>query len=142
MADAARSRLADYDLEAEIDVLDDASAYQRGEAFALFADLAGGARLGADGAGAPGRLAETIGDAVARRLVEDLTSGATIDRFAADQLLPFAALAEGTTRLCIPRVTPHVETSAWLAELFVGADVHLEDRLLVVRGSGRRQRRS
>ena len=81
------------------------------------------------------RSAESIGKRAARQLLEDLTSGATLDRFAADQIIPFAALAEGESRFIIPTVTDHVLTSAWLAETFLNARVRLDD--LDVPGSAR-----
>lgn len=138
MADAARERLGAIGVPVEIDEVDDISAVQAGAALALFADLDGGVRLGSDGAGAPGRPAEAIGRDVAARLLEDLAAGSTVDRFATDQIVPFAALAEGVTRLRVPAVTGHLETSAWLAELFVGARVRISDGLLEITGAGHR----
>ncbi|MBI5855683.1 MAG: hypothetical protein HZB35_10750 [Nitrospirae bacterium] len=37
---------------------------------------------------------------------------ATVDRFAADQLIPFAALAEGPSPIIIPRASDHTVTNA------------------------------
>jgi len=51
-------------------------------------------------------------------LLSDLNTGARVDRFAADQIIPFAALAKEESRFIIPQVTDHVQTSAWLANLF------------------------
>ena len=90
-------------------------------------------------AGAPERktslklIDDTI---VAKQLLEELASGATLDRFAADQIIPFAALSEGESRLLIPTVTDHVFTSAWLAETFLGAQVRIDGQRLVIRGVG------
>jgi RNA 3'-terminal phosphate cyclase (ATP) len=61
MADAANRRLAQEGFQADIEVRNDLTACQRGAGLALFADLEGGARLGADRAGALGRPAEAIG---------------------------------------------------------------------------------
>jgi RNA 3'-terminal phosphate cyclase len=69
-------------------------------------------------------------------LLDDLQSGATVDRFAADQIIPFAALAEGESRFMIPTVTDHVLTSAWLAERFLGARVRLDGQRVVIEGVG------
>lgn len=138
MASAARSVLAAGGIDADIDERDDTTAAQPGAALALFADLDGGGRLGADRAGAPRRRAESIGGRVARQLLEDISAGATVDRFAADQILPFAALADGTSRYRVPFVSEHVETGGWLAALFLGADVSVDDRTVSVRGTGGR----
>src|SRR5690554_1087361 len=57
-------------------IREDTEALQRGAAVALFANLTGGWRLGADWARAPGRPAEVIGEWVASSLLGELTSGA------------------------------------------------------------------
>ena len=72
---------------------------------------------------------------MAKHLLSDLSTGATIDRFAADQIIPFAALAKGESRFIIPQVTDHVQTSAWLVDLFLGAKVHIENQTITIQGS-------
>lgn len=134
MARAARAAVAAAGLEAEIDERNDVTAAQPGAAFALFADLSGGARLGADCAGAPHRRAETIGTRVARQLQEEIASSATLDRFAADQVLPFAALAAGDSVFRVRSITEHVMTGAWLASLFLDVDVDVLEGCVVVHG--------
>ena len=37
--------------------------------------------------------------------MEDLQTGATLDRYAADQVIPFAALAAGESRFRIPQMS-------------------------------------
>jgi len=103
---------------------------------ALFADEEEAVRFGADQAGALSRSAESIGKHVATQLLDDLKSGATVDRYAADQIIPFAALASGESRFIIPTVTEHVLTSAWLAETFLDTHVRLEGQRLVIHGIG------
>ncbi|MGQ0695967.1 MAG: RNA 3'-terminal phosphate cyclase, partial [Nitrospiraceae bacterium] len=107
-----------------------------GAALALFADEEEAVRFGADQAGALRRSAESIGKHVATQLLDDLKSGATVDRYAADQIIPFAALASGESRFIIPTVTDHVLTSAWLAETFLDAHVRIERQRLVIHGIG------
>ncbi|MED7825563.1 RNA 3'-terminal phosphate cyclase [Streptomyces chiangmaiensis] len=136
MADGARAVLARAGHEARIEERDDTSALQPGAGLALFADLAGGWRLGADGAGAPGRQAEKIGLATAERLLEDLRTGAALDRFASDQIITFTALARGRSRTWLAAVTDHVRTGIWLTNLFGVARASLDGRLLVVEGGG------
>jgi RNA 3'-terminal phosphate cyclase (ATP) len=137
MADAAEEVLAGKGLGATIDVQDDETAAQRGAAFGLFVEETGGARFGADGAGAPRRPAEQIGRRSAEHLLEDLSSGATVDRHAADQLLIFTALATGRSVYRAPAINDHVESAAWLASVFLGADVNLADDGTVTVTGGR-----
>jgi RNA 3'-terminal phosphate cyclase len=136
MADTARAVLAKAGYEAEIELRHDTESPQRGAALALFADRGNAVRLGADQAGALRRRAESIGTHVANQLLDDLKSDATLDRFAADQIIPFAALASGTSQFIIPTVTDHVMTSAWLAQLFVDAKIQVEGQRLVIDGVG------
>jgi RNA 3'-terminal phosphate cyclase (ATP) len=137
MAAAARQRLASSGYDAHIDERDDVTASQAGAACALFADLSEGVRLGADRAGAPHRRAEAVGAFAARRLAEEIACGVTVDRFAADQLIPFTAQALGTSRVRIGSLTKHVETGMWLARTFLGASARLEGSTLVIRGARR-----
>jgi RNA 3'-terminal phosphate cyclase (ATP) len=136
MADAAQETLAKSGYQAEIEVRNDTESLQPGAALALFADEGAAVRLGADQAGALRRSAESIGKHVAAQLLEDLGSGATLDRFAADQIIPFAALAAGESRFIIPTATDHVMTSAWLAELFLGARLKIDGQRLEIDGVG------
>jgi RNA 3'-terminal phosphate cyclase (ATP) len=136
MADTAREVLAQAGYQAEIDARNDTESLQPGAALALFADRGEPVRLGADQAGALRRRAESIGKHVAYQLLDDLKSGATLDRFAADQIIPFAALAEGESRFIIPAVTDHVLTGAWLAESFLDARVRVDGQRLVINGVG------
>lgn len=136
MADAAQGTLAEAGHRAEIDILNDTASLQRGASLALFADIGGAVRLGADRAGALRRSAESIGKRTAGQLLEDLATGATLDRFAADQIIPFAALAEGESRFIIPSVTDHVLTGAWLAETFLRARVTTDGQRLAIHGVG------
>jgi RNA 3'-terminal phosphate cyclase len=136
MAEAAQEELATAGYEAEIELRQDTASLQSGAALALFADCGTTGRLGADQAGALRRRAESIGRHVARQLLDDLKSRATLDRFAADQIIPFAALASGESRFIIPAVTDHVLTGAWLAEIFLGARVRIDGRRLAIDGVG------
>jgi RNA 3'-terminal phosphate cyclase (ATP) len=136
MAEAARLALEEAGHHSDFELVYDTTALQRGAALAVFADLGDGIRLGADCAGAPRRPAERIGAYAANALLADLASGATLDRHASDQIIPFAALAEGESRFRVPRRTEHMDSGAWLAAEFLGARVSVEDRLVTVTGGG------
>jgi RNA 3'-terminal phosphate cyclase (ATP) len=136
MADAAKDTLLTAGHDASIEIINDTSAAQAGAGLALFADSPGGTRLGADGAGAPGRPAEAIGRRVARQLLDDLDSSAALDRYAADQVIPFAALAAGESRFRIPRETEHITSNVWLAELFLGVQTKIQGQLMTIQGIG------
>ena len=136
MAEAVTGAFAAAGYKAQVRVLYDDTALQPGAGLAAFADLSGGSRLGSDRAGAPRRRSEAIGRYVARQLLEDMKTGATLDRYASDQIIPFAALASGETRFRIPRITEHIESSAWLCREILGAEVKAEGHELLVKGIG------
>jgi RNA 3'-terminal phosphate cyclase (ATP) len=136
IADSARAVLEQAGYAPVIEVTTDSSSLQAGAAVALVAHLAGGGILGSDRAGAPGRQSERLGRDAARQLLEDIESGATVDRYAADQIIPFAALAAGESRILIPGITEHVETSVWLAQEFLGAEVSVCGQVMTIRGAG------
>jgi len=139
MADAAQEVLGRAGHQADIDVQYDQESLQAGAVLVLFADLGEGVRLGADQAGALRRTAEFIGKHVAKQLLEDMKTGATLDRFASDQIIPFAALAEGESRFRVAAVTDHLLTNLWLAEKFFGVRGTLNDHTLSITGVGFRR---
>lgn len=136
MAEAALKVLNRAGHDAEFDLVYDETALQPGAALAIFADLEGGWRLGADLAGAPARRSEDIGRRVARALLEEMSSGATLDRYASDQIIPFASLADGESRFLVPGPTDHIESGVWLSREFLGAEVEFHKPWLVIRGVG------
>jgi len=120
----------------EFEVLQDSSALQKGAALFLRADTATGCILGADQAGKPGRRSEAIAEFVVSTLHEDLATGATVDRHLADQLILFAALADGETRYRIPRMTDHVESNLWIVETMLGARTARDGNIITIGGVG------
>ena len=120
----------------DIDVQYDRESLQPGAVLALFADFGEGVRLGSDQAGALRRTAEFIGKHVAKQLLEDMKTGATVDRFTVDQIIPLAALAEGESRFHVEAVTDHLLTNLWLVEKFLGVRATLNDHTLSMTGFG------
>jgi RNA 3'-terminal phosphate cyclase len=136
MAQRCQEELSRRGITAEFHILHDDTAPQPGAALALFAEDQKGSRLGADQAGAPGRPAEKIAEFVAQSLLEDLKTGATVDRHLADQLILFCALAKGESAFRIPSVTDHVEANLWLVEELLGARHELSGNTLRIFGVG------
>ena len=135
MAEACEKRLARVGLACTLEPRDDTTAAQPGASLAVWAESSAGCIYGADRAGAPRRRSEDIGRFVADSLLEDLATGASVDRHAADMLILFAALARGETRYIAPQVTDHVETNLWLAREF-GARAGRENKHIRIVGIG------
>jgi len=136
MAAECRRVLGAHGYEAEIRQIEDDSSLQEGAALAIYAETTPGNRIGFDRVGRPGRSSESIGRYVAQTFVEDVRTGATVDRYIADQLIIFAGLADGITRYSVPRITEHVETNLWLIEEFLGARTRVDDNVLEIEGIG------
>jgi RNA 3'-terminal phosphate cyclase (ATP) len=122
--------------EAQIEMVNDTAALQRGAALAIYAKTSSGCIIGADRAGKPGRTSEDIGEYVAKSLLEDLVTGATVDRYLADQLIFCAALADGVSQYRIPMLTEHVETNLWLVESMLGVKTEVSRNMVTVQGIG------
>jgi len=131
MAQECRKILSSQGYKVEIKEIYDESSLQEGAALAIYADTSSGSVIGSDRAGRPGRRSESIGRYVAQNFMEDVNTGAAVDRYIADQLIIYAGLAEGISRYSIPRITEHVETNLWLIEEFLGARTKISDNLII-----------
>jgi RNA 3'-terminal phosphate cyclase (ATP) len=144
MADEFQKHLEDSGLNIDIRIMNDIkdgpvfekASVQSGAAFAAWAQTDTGCMIGADMAGAIRRSAEFIGHYVAKNLMKDIESGACSDRFLSDQLIPFAALAKGTSKISIPGMTDHIEARLWLAEIILGANSQINGQLVQIEGIG------
>ena len=122
--------------QTQIEAIHDTLALQKGAALAIYAKTSSGCIIGIDQAGRPRRTSEDIGQNVAKNLIEDLRAGATVDRYLADQLIFYAALADGTSQYRIPRLTEHVETNLWLVDSMLGAKTAVNKNLVKIQGIG------
>ncbi|MBI4896593.1 MAG: RNA 3'-terminal phosphate cyclase [Candidatus Aenigmarchaeota archaeon] len=77
--------------------------------------------IGADALGEREKKAEDVGKEAAEQLLKELKSGAGIDHHAADQLLPYLALATniGESKITTSEITEHARTNAWVIEQFL-----------------------
>lgn len=137
MVDTALELVGQHGFIPRIDILEDTTAVQKGAALMLSASTDAGCIFGADQAGKLGRRAEAIAHFVVKTLFADLDSGATVDRHVADQLVLFAALAQGASRYRLPMMTDHVESNLWLVEKILGTRSRLEGSMLHIEGVGR-----
>ena len=112
------------------------TAVQAGASLAIRAETSTGCLIGSDMAGALRRTSEFIGRRTAENLMGDLSTGTTTDRHLADQIIPFAALAEGWSSYHIPRMTEHVEARLWLVEEILGAKTEVKGNLVRIKGIG------
>ncbi len=72
--------------------------------------------------------AERIAACAASALREDIVAGATIDTHAADQILVYAAQANGRTRFLVRAMSTHAQTALWLLQQFLPVRAHANPR--------------
>lgn len=83
--------------------------------------------MGADSLGEKGVRAEIVGERAARRLVEDIATGASLDRHASDMIPVYMALACGVSEYSGSILTGHAKTVFWLLERMVeGVEITVE----------------
>jgi len=74
--------------------------------------------VGAESIGERGKLAENVGKSCADALKQELDVKACVDKHAADQILPFMALA-GSGKIKTSEITEHTKTNAYVIEKFL-----------------------
>lgn len=138
MAQECTRLLKELGYQVQIEAIYDDTAPHEGAALAIWAEV-GNCLFGFDQAGRKGRRAESIGSYVASNFLQDVRSKATVDRYLADQLIIYGALADGTTEYIIPSLTEHVEANLWLVEYILGkfgATAELTGKKLRIKGIG------
>lgn len=76
--------------------------------------------LGSDSLGERGKRAEVVGQEAAAALAKEISSGACVDHYLADQLIPFMAIA-GSTKIFTSEITNHCLTNIFVVEQFLRA---------------------
>ncbi len=93
-------------------------------------------RIGADVLGAKGRRAEDVGLEAAKDLMREIDTGASVDTWMVDQIIPYMALAAVQTETCsqvrIVQLTQHAQTNIWVVEKFLPVRFRLEKDMLQV----------
>lgn len=97
-----------------------------GGGIVLWAELESGGMMGASSLARKGVPAERIGERTASDLAQQLKTGASVDRYLTDQLIPYVALADGTSEFKSAELTLHALTNIALVEKIVGARFGVE----------------
>ena len=92
--------------------------------------------LGKDGLGEKGKRAEDVGKEVGLELKKSIESDACLDKFMADQILIFAALAEGISEFTIEEFSEHVNTNILTCEKILNVKFEKEGNKIRVGGIG------
>jgi RNA 3'-terminal phosphate cyclase (ATP) len=84
--------------------------------------------LGADALGEKGRRAEEVGMEAGEKLMADIASNAALDRYMADQIVPYLALAGGT--VSVSEITGHARTNIDVVNAF-GCNVSIKGKRII-----------
>ena len=99
------------------------------------ASFFGNCFLGASSIGERGKSSEKVGQEAATLLKKNMDSGACLDEWMADQILPYLALAKGKSEVSVSKVTQHAKTNISVIERFL--DVKFKVRGNVIECTGR-----
>jgi RNA 3'-phosphate cyclase len=87
--------------------------------------LADNTVLGANALGSRGKRAEEVGEEAAAALIKQLDSGAALDEWMGDQILPFLAIAGGGSTITVARITDHLRTNLWVINHFLPIETQI-----------------
>jgi RNA 3'-phosphate cyclase len=94
------------------------------------------AKLGATVLGELKKTAEKIGEEVAAELKTSMQSHAAVDKFMADQLLTFMALADGKSSVKVEDVTEHCKTNISVCEQMLGCNFAVDEKKKIIEVEG------
>jgi len=97
--------------------------------------------IGGDALGARGKRAEIVGEEAATKLLKAMKSGTALDKHMSDNIIPYIALAKGTSIITSEELSMHAYTNIWLVKQILGIKARLEGELgkpfkLEIKGAG------
>ena len=110
-----------------------------GSGIVLWAEAGGQIRVGAGALGAREKSSEEVGAEAAAKLLVELQTGMAMDSRFGDMIIPYMAIANGTSEAGIASLTLHSETMMWLTNAFLGVEWQVKKTTagaVVVRVSG------
>ena len=126
-AKTARDCLTRNGYQAQIQTVNDQSnPYQKGSSIALWAETDTGVLVGSDALGELRRTSESVGEEAAEKLITELSFAPTVDVFLADMLVPYMALAQGTSVIFTRELSEHIEANIWLMETMLNTRFSIE----------------
>jgi RNA 3'-phosphate cyclase len=84
--------------------------------------------IGADNIGRRGVRAEIIGEECAKSLIKSIESGAALDKYMADQILPFMAISDGKCLVTVEEITDHCRTNISVCEQILGCKFEVDEK--------------
>lgn len=86
--------------------------------------------IGTDNLGKLGKRAEDVGRETALEILKEQKSEACLDKYLADQILPYLALASGESQVTVSETTKHTQTNIWVIEKFLEGKFEIKGNLI------------
>lgn len=87
--------------------------------------------IGGSSIGEKGKTSEEVAREAASSLMNEIKSDAVVDFHAADQLLPYLALIEGSLKTS--KISEHVKTNAWVIEKFLPIKFEISEKQNIIK---------
>ncbi len=102
-----------------------------GSGITLWTESDNGPSVAGSALGVREKAAEEVGREAARELLDEVNAGATVDRYLADQLIPFIAVSGGS--LQTSEITAHTRSCMHVAEQVLGARFLVDETTVTAR---------
>lgn len=86
--------------------------------------------IGTDELGKLGKRSEDIGKEAALELLKEQKSGACLDKYLTDQILPYLALASEKSQVAVSEISNHCKTNSWVIEKFIDGKFEIKNNLI------------
>jgi RNA 3'-phosphate cyclase len=87
--------------------------------------------IGTDILGVPGKKTEDVGKEAALELLKEQKSGACLDKYLTDQILPYMALSPGKSQATVSGITERSKADIRIIEKFVDGKFIIKDNLII-----------
>lgn len=104
-------------------------AKNEGSGIFIYAETATGDLIAADALGKKGTPDQSTGWDVAQALLRQLETNAAVDRHLADQLIVWAAMADGTSTIRTTRLTSHTMTCLEVSKMILGTRYQIDGKV-------------
>lgn len=126
-AEAAVDRLRSHGYPTSIKVVNDRSnKIQKGSSIMLWTETSKNVLLGGDAIGELRKSAEVVGTEAAQNLLREIEAKATVDVHLADLLIPYVALAKGSSTYLTRKFTDHLGANIWLTGKILGTQFRID----------------
>lgn len=86
--------------------------------------------IGTNSLGKLGQRAEDVGKEAALNLLQEEKSGACLDKYLADQILPFMAFSENKKSITVSEITKHCKANIWVIEKFLKGKFEIKEKTI------------